>query len=287
MNWKVERVELSEIARQKRQPNYGFVEQSIAGGTAYAIVGGKNTGYFIVGSVLSLTPGFVVELALPELAVADKYRALADEMTERSLGTLWFDSSDNDACDFAWRLGLAIRSGAPMFSASGLNQDVPLEGFTVTTADKGDQARVVELLSSPPLDAGGQTREATLENLNGGCVAVLKKDKDIVGAAVLTPLPGPYVALSTVVMETYSEQPAEIHDKAHRELELLFMNMMATEVAKRKLTLVYSMARQTPQGYLEAQSLRMKVVKQSFTATLQGLPPVFEPNFPEGTRVIV
>jgi len=65
------------------------------------------------------------------------------------------------------------------------------------------------------------------------------------------------------------------------------MNIIASEAATRNLTLVYSMARQTPQGYLEAMSLRMKVVKQSFTATLPGLPPVFSSNFPEGTRVIV
>jgi len=287
MNWTIEPAELSEIQRQKKQPNYGFIEQSLSGGSAYLVGSAKGSGYFLVASQLSLTPGFVVELALPELAVKDQYLALADEMSQRSLGVLWFDSSDQDACDFAWRLGLSIRSGPPLFAWNGLKQDVQLEGFYVKTADKTDQARVVDLLTSPPLDAGGQTHEATLENLEGGCIAVLRKDKDIVGAAVLAPLPGPYVALSSVVMETYSEQPPEVHDKAHRELELLFMNLLASEIAKKNATLVYSMARQTPQGYLEAISLRMKVVKQGFMAVLTGQPPVFNSNFPEGTRAIV
>ena len=106
MSWTVEAVELGAIKRQKKQPNYGFVEQAISGGAAYSIAGSGGSGYFIVASEASLTPGFVIELVLPELAVADKYTALAHEMSKRSLGIMWFDSEDHDACDLAWRLGL-------------------------------------------------------------------------------------------------------------------------------------------------------------------------------------
>src|SRR5882757_2848459 len=111
MAWTIEPTQMSDINRQKRQPNYGFIEQAINGGTAYLIGGAGGAGYFIVGAESSLAPGFVVELILPELAVVDEYAALAVEMSRRSLGVLWFDSSDRDACDFAWRLGLPIRSG--------------------------------------------------------------------------------------------------------------------------------------------------------------------------------
>ena len=162
-----------------------------------------------------------------------------------------------------------------------------IEGFNVAVAEKSEQARVVELLTAPPPDAGGQTREAVIENLEGRCVVVLKKDRDIVGAAVLTPLPGPYVALSSVVMDTYSAMPPGAHETAHRELELLFMNQLGSDAAKKKVTLVYSMARQTPQGYLEALSLRMRVVKQSFMANLTGLPPVFSARLPAGSRAVI
>jgi hypothetical protein len=285
MSWSVERVDLGGIRRNKKLPNYAIIEQAIAGGTAFSIAGGA--GYFIVGAENSLAPGFVVELALPELAVVDKYKALAAEMTRRSLGTMWFDSTDSDACDLAWRLGLTIRSGPPLFVSDGMRQDAPLDGFQVRIAEKADEARVVELLTLPPPDAGGQTKEATKQNLDGGCVAILVNDKDVLGAAVLLPLTGPYVALSAVVMDTFSELPAQAHDKAHRALELFFMTRLASAVAKKGQTLVYSMARQTPMGYLEAISMRMKIVKQSFTANLSAFAPVFEAKIPEGARAII
>jgi hypothetical protein len=287
MKWTIERTELSAVTRRKTQPNYGFIEQAIQGGYAYRILGKGGSGYFIVAPELSLTPGFVVELALPELAVEDRYESLAAHMSERSLGVLWFDSTDRDACDLAWRLGLSIRSGPPLFAWNGLKQDVAMDGFEITTARKADEPRVVELLSAPPLDAGGQTKEATVQNLEGGCVVVLRREKDILGAAVLTPLVGPYVSLSSVVMDTFSELPADSHEKAHRELELLFMNMVAAEVAKKGVVLVYSMARQTPQGFLEAISLRMKVVKQSFMASLNGLPPALSAHLPGGAKAVI
>jgi hypothetical protein len=217
MDWTVEAVELGGINRQKKQPNYGFVEQAIGGGAVYRIGGRGGSGYFLVGSQASLTPGFVVELVLPELAVPDQYYALAVEMSKRSLGVMWFDSEDRDACDFAWRLGLSVRSGPPLFQWNGLRQDVPLEGFQVVVAEKGDQARVVELLTAPPPDAGGQTREAVIENIGGRCIVLLKQDKDVLGAAVLSPIPGPYVALSSVVMDTYSDLPSHAHEAAHRD----------------------------------------------------------------------
>ena len=283
MSWTIEPAELANIKRRKTQPNYGFVEQAIGNGFAYQIVGRGGSGYFIVAPELSLTPGFVVELALPELALKNEYEALAAQMNERSLGVLWFDSLDRDACDLAWRLALSIRSGPPLFASNGLRQDVVLEGFSVDIAGKEDQARVVELLAAPPLDAGGQTPEATVENLEGGCVAVLRKERDIVGAAVLTPLPGSFVSLSTVVMDTFSELPVDAHEKAHRDLELLFMNMLAHQVAKKNMTLAYSMARQTPSGYREAISLRMKLVKQSFMASLSNTPPVLSAQLPAGS----
>ena len=287
MNWTIEPVELKTITRRKTQPNYGFIEQAMQGAYAYQIVGRGSSGYFIVAPELSLTPGFVVELALPELAVKDRYESLAAQMSERSLGVLWFDSTDRDACDLVWRLGLSIRSGPPLFAWTGLKQDVPMDGFAVAIAGKADLARVVELLSAPPLDAGGQTRDAIVQNLEGGCVVVLRREKDILGAAVLTPLAGAHVSLSSVVMDTFSELPADAHEKAHRELELLFMNMVASEVAKKGFTLVYSMARQTPQGFLEAISLRMKVVKQSFMAGLTGFPPVLSAQLPAGAKAVI
>jgi hypothetical protein len=287
MNWTVEAVELGAITRQKIQPNYGFVEQAIPGGTAYLIQGGSSPGYFLVASEASLTPGFVVELVLPELAVQDKYAALANEMSRRSFGVMWFDSEDRDACDLAWRLGLSVRSGPPLFQWNGLRQDVSLEGFQIAVAERSEQARVVELLTAPPPDAGGQTREAVIENLEGRCVVVLKKDQDILGAAVLSPLPGPYVALSSVVMDTFSNLPPSEHEAAHRELELLFMNLLGSEAAQKNVRLVYSMARQTPMGYLEALRLRMTLVKQSFMANLTGLPPAFSPRLPAGARAVI
>jgi hypothetical protein len=285
MNWTIEGVELEGIKRKKGQPNYAIVEQALRGGAAYSIDGGS--GYFLVASELSLVPGFVVELALPKLAAAEQYAALADEMAKRSIGTMWFDSKDQDACDLAWRLGLAVRSGPPLFQWNGLKQDVNLNGFRVAVAEKGDQARVLELLTAPPPDAGGQTREAAIENLEGRCVMVLKKGSDILGTAVLFPLPGPYVALSSVVMDTSSDLPLREHEIAHRQLELLFMNQLGSDLAKKYTTMVYSMARQTPEGYNEAMSLRMKLVKQSFMASLPGMPPTFSPRLPAGSVAVI
>lgn len=274
MSWTVEQVDFKEIRRRKQLPNYGFIEQAMNGGSAY-LVGGKGAaGYFIVASVNSLAPGFVVELALPELAMPDEYAELAHEMRSRSLGVMWFDSSDRDACDFAWRLNLPLRSGPPLFRTNGHGLDVPIEGLEVKTADKGDEAAVIDLLTSAPPDAGGHTREAAIENIEGGCVAVLRKDGDILGAAVVSPEQGPYVALSSVVMKTWADLPPEVHEKAHRELELVFMSLLANDIARRNLQLVYSMARQTPVGYREAIQLNMKLVKQSFTASLREEIPV-------------
>lgn len=287
MKWTIEPTELGTIARRKKQPNYGFIEQAIQGSYAYQIVGKGSSGYFLVAPELSLTPGFVVELVLPELAAEDMYAGLATQMSERSTGVMWFDSLDRDSCDLAWRLGLSLRSGPPLFASTGLKQDVAMDGFAVEIAGKADSERVVELLSVPPLDAGGQTQEATLQNLEGGCIAVLRKEKDILGAGVLTPLVGPYVALSSVVMDTFSDLRPDAHEKAHRELELLFMNMLASEVAKKGSTLVYSMARQTPQGFLEAVSLRMKIVKQSFMASLTGFPPILNARLPTGAKAVI
>ena len=116
---------------------------------------------------------------------------------------------------------------------------------------------------------------------------VLKKEKDILGAAVLSPLLGPYVALSSVVMNTFSDQPLSEHERAHRDLELLFMNLLGSEAAKKKVTMVYSMARQTPMGYVEAMRLRMRPVKQSFTATLTAFPPEFSPRLRAGATAVI
>jgi hypothetical protein len=221
-----------------------------------------------VASEDSLVPGFVIELFLPELAVNDEYTALLDEMRKRSLGVLWFDSSDADACDFAWRLGLRTKVGAPLFCFEGIENDVSLDGFEIGPAQPQDRTKVVELLTSAPADAGGQTKSAAEENFDGGCVAVLKKGKDILGAAVLTPIPGHYLALASVVMETYSNLAGPAHEKAHRDLELIFMNTLARQASQRHFKLVYSMAAQTPEGYVEAVKLKMQLVKQGFMANL-------------------
>ncbi|HYL34619.1 MAG TPA: hypothetical protein VEV17_01760 [Bryobacteraceae bacterium] len=268
MSWSVKKVALADIKRKKAEPNYGFVEQSIANGTAYSIGGKNGSGYFIVASENSLVPGFVVELALPELAVQEEYESLADKMRLHSLGVLWFDSSDRDACDFVWRLGAAIRSGPPLFVFKALKGDIHLDGLEVAVADKSMKDDVVKLLSSAPPELGGQTPEAAAENVDGRCVLVLRKGKDIVGAAVSSPLPGPYAALNSVVMQTYSDLAADTHEKEHRNLELVFMNMVAVETKKKDRDLVYSMARNTPMGYLEAIKLNMTLVKQSFLANL-------------------
>jgi len=273
MSWKIEPVALSEIHRQKRQPNYGFVEQAISGGKVYRLGGSGSAGYFIVASAASLVPDFVVELSLPELAVEDSYRALVAEMVTRSSGVLWFDSTDRDSCDLAWRLGLPIRSGPPLFCWDGYKQDRAPEGSEIKIAGKAEEGQVLELLTSAPPEAGGQTREAAVENLHGGCVAVLKNGEDVLGAAVLSPLPEGYVALSSVIMQTYSPLSPVEHERLHRQVELQFMAFLGSEVAKKNVKMVYSMARQTPTGYLEAISLRMKLVKQSFQADLPGIPP--------------
>jgi hypothetical protein len=270
VNWTVESVAIDAIKRRKQPPNYGFIEQATVGGTAYTIQGEGGAGYFIVASANSLAPGFIVELALPELAVQERYEALLAEMRKRSLGMMWFDSSDRDACDFAWRLNLPIRSGSPLFQADIQVPEISnAAGFEVVTAGKADEDAIVELLTAAPPDAGGQTKEAVLQNLYGGCIAALKRNQEILGAAVLTPLPGCYVALSSVVMRTYADLANEAHQQAHRELELIFMAVLSSRVARRKLGLVYSMARQTPTGYLEAIQLNMKVVKQGFIASLR------------------
>jgi len=264
MAWTVTPVPLANLKRRKRHPNYAFVEQSIAEGAAYTLAGHGTAGYFIVASELSLVPGFVVELSLPELAVPEEYKELADEMAARSLGVLWFDSSDHDACDFAWRLELTLRSGPPLFAWTEGETAPELDDWRVEFARHDDESDMIRMLTTPPLDAGGQTREATIENLRGGCIATLKRYDDIGGAAVLSPLPGPYVGLTTVVMETYSRQPIETHERASRALELAFMRALGSRMASEGLTMVYSMARHTPTGYVEALQLNMEVAKHSF-----------------------
>ncbi len=268
MSWTVEEVPLEDIKRRKTEPNYGFVEQGIAGGTGYRVAGKGNVGHFIVASNDSLVPGFVVELALPELAVQSEYDALAEQMNRHSQGVLWFDSSDRDACDFAWRLGVALRSGPPLFVWKGLKDDVTLQGFDVEVADKSTQHAAVELLTMPPAELGGQTKEAAMEHIAGRCVLLLRKDKDVLGAAITVPVPGPYAALTSVVMDTYSDLPADTHEKTHRDLELVFMNWVAREVRKQHRQVVYSISRASTAGYLEAIKLNMTLVKQSFLANL-------------------
>lgn len=269
MGWVVERVALKEIRRRKTEPNYGFVEHGIAGGSAYKVEGKGGAGYFIVADENSLVPGFVVEVTLPEFAIQDDYEELADEMSRHSLGVLWFDSSDRDAGDLAWRLGVVMRSGPPLFRFDGLKQDLAVPGVEISNADESDKDEAVKLLTSAPPEHGGQTREAAIANVEGKCVVLLRKAKDIIGAAVVCPVPGPYLALNSVVMQTYSDLPTEAHQRAHRNLELFFMNAVALEARKKHRHVVYSMARQTPEGYLEAIKLNMTLVKQSFLANLR------------------
>jgi hypothetical protein len=264
MTWSIEPVDMSQIKRRKQQPNYAFVEQAISNGAGYTISGSGSGGYFIVAPELSLVPGFVVELALPELAAPEEYEKLAVEMASRSFGVLWFDASDQDACDFAWRLGLTVRSGPPLFVWDAGEDGAELDGWDIAVADDSDRGDVVRLLTSAPLDAGGQTEEAAIENLRGGCVMTLKRDGDLAGAAVLSPLPGAYTALTGVIMETYSELALDDHERASRALELAFMHALGARAARNGLTMTYSMAKQTPTGYTEALYLEMKIAKQSF-----------------------
>ena len=135
MSWKITQVDIQEIKRKKSTPYFYSVERMISESTAYKI---ESNGYFIVAPESSLMPKYIVELRLPATIVDAEYKTLLSELTKKSCGMMWFDTSDIDAYDFVWKLRLMLRVGSPLFTWNHLKNFTPRKGYIVRDASKSD-----------------------------------------------------------------------------------------------------------------------------------------------------
>lgn len=247
-----------EIVRARNYPPFSIVEPHISRGTLYSI---DDEGYFIVAPEDCLFPNFVIELFPPRLANFDEYKELSYELVEKSSGFLWFDTDDFRAFDFVWRLRLPLRPSAPLFI---WNDNFDVEPFkksnlSYRTASIEELDVADSILSSVPIWHGGQTKEATKENINGEGVILIEVDSQIVGSASLIPLPENCVAIDPLVI---------LQEHQNLGIEEAFLAEIGTNLASKNISLVGSMRNDNEVAFKIANRLGMKLAKQSYVAQI-------------------
>ena len=261
MAWEITPVSLSEIKRQKSGPRYDFIEHSIREGNAYRL---GSDGYFIVAPERSLMPRFVIELVLPETAKIPEYQKLTFDLVERSSGMLWFDSSDYDAYDFAWRMRLGLRAGSPLFEWDGTkNGHLPTrEGYIVDLAGSSDMKFATELLMSFPQHRGGKASGDIIDfHLSQKQLYVLKTDGHLVGAAIAEDQPNSYASLTLAIRKEYR----------NKGLGTWFAGQIGQRLSEQGKTLLVGMSSDVPESMRAVLKLPMRLVKQSFITTIGSL----------------
>jgi len=256
MSWPISEVKLESISRRKSGPRYDFVERAVAAGTGYRIA---DDGYFIVAPPESLTPRFVVEISLPELAGIEDYKKLSFDLNDRSSGMLWLDTSDLHAFDLAWRLRLPLRAASPLFAWTK-DSKAPSDGPKINIEVPGPgHSKAVRALLDFPVWHGGQTDTAIAEHYAAKQLRIATDDNgDVVGAAVLQTLPENFVAL------TISVAP----DKRNQGIAGAFAAAIAAQLFKDGKTVVAGMANDAPESFRIANRLNMSIVRQAFVAQL-------------------
>jgi hypothetical protein len=262
MDWTVRPTALKSLRRQKQAPAYDFVEQSVNDGSAYCI---GNDGYFVVAPEASLLPRFVVELRLPQLAVIEEYKELCARLNDLSSGFMWFDSSEIDAYDFAWRLRLPLRIGAPLFVWSNKDQELSAQQseasslkVVVRPATHSDRQKATELFTSFPLWLGGQTKLAVMGHLEEGRLLAIEVGEKLVGSAILIPQKDGYVSANVALGP----------DHRNQGIAEAFGRTIGTQLSSEKKTLVGSMINNNPASFRAALRLGMRIAKTSYTAQL-------------------
>lgn len=255
MTWKIEETSVKDLKRSRNGYQYDFVEYATRIGRAYKV--GSN-GYFIVAADGTLLPRFVVELRLPRLATPEDYAALLYAMSERSCGQMWFDSTNIDAFDLAWRMRLPLRAASPLLQWSPKSRAPGLpRGVTIAVATAAQQGGVAKLISTIPPEHGGQTPESTAHHLKRGEVLVLAKRGKVLGAAVVTPSGSKHTWVSLLVMN---------EDSRRQGLGSAFMGAIGKEVSQQGRLAICSMSRENVASFRGAHRLGMEVVQLGFTA---------------------
>jgi len=258
MAWKIAPIKLSEIKRRKTPPFYDFIEHSVARGQAYRI---GDDGYFIVAPEVSLMPRFVIELVLPEKAVIDEYQKLTFDLVERSSGMLWFDSTDYDSYDFAWRMRLPIRAGSPLFAWNHESRPkLPaMAGYKVELAAASDKNEASNLLTSFPQHRGGKSDKSIIDfHFDQKQLYVVKNNSHIAGAAILEDQVGNYASITVSIKQ----------NEMNKGLATWFASELGQELWKKGKTLIAGMSSDVPASLHAVLKLNMRLVRQSFTAMI-------------------
>jgi len=258
MGWNIHPTQIGSVKRRKTPPTYDFIEHCIRRGKAFSI---GDDGYFIVAPSDSLMPGFVIELALPEKALIEEYKSLSYELIERSAGMLWFDSSDLDAFDFAWRLRLPLRAASPLFTWSDEARLPKSSDAGLHVRDGSDQDKLVvrQLLTGFSQHRGGKASADVVDfHFDRNQIRILESNGEVVGAAVLEEQPEGFVALTVAIEDKWR----------NRGFATQFAGILGKELADRGKTMVAGMAHDVPESLRAALSLKMRLVKQSFTGQM-------------------
>jgi hypothetical protein len=254
MSWKITPADIQKIKRKKNAPYFNSVEQMISKSTAYKI---DKNGYFIVAPESSLMPKYIIELHLPVRGVEEEYKTLLGELTKKSCGMMWFDTSDIDAYDFVWKLRLMLRVGSPLFMWNRLENFTPRKGYIIRDASKSDSDRIVSLMSSIPDHHGAQSKDSVKEALKKNYYKALVKDNTVVGAALLRPQPDNYVGMTMVLDSKYRNQA----------LGLYYGALIGEDLAESGKTMVAGMLNDNPPSFKAFQNI-MSIQKYGFVANL-------------------
>jgi hypothetical protein len=258
MAWKITPVKLAEIERRKTPPFYDFIEHSVREGEAYRL---GDDGYFIVAPEVSLMPRFVIELALPEKAQIAEYQTLTFDLVERSSGMMWFDSTDFDAYDFAWRMRLQMRAGSPLFAWDHESRtDLPsMPGYRVDLASADDTKEASDLLTSFPQHRGGKSDKSIVDfHFDQKQLYVLRSNSHIAGAAILEDQAGNFASITVIIKP----------DERNKGLATWFASELGRELWTNGKTLIAGMSSDVPASLHAVLKLKMRLVRQSYTAMI-------------------
>jgi hypothetical protein len=179
----------------------------------------------------------------------------------RSSGMMWFDSTDYDAYDFAWRMRLPMKAGSPLFAWNHEShpQLPAMTGYKVDLASANDKNEASDLLTSFPQHRGGKSDKSIVDfHFHKKQLYVVRNNSHVAGAAILEDQPGNYASI------TVSIKPNEMN----KGLATWFASELGQEIWKNGKTLIAGMSSDVPASLHAVLKLNMRLVRQSYTAMI-------------------
>ncbi|MFN3650376.1 MAG: GNAT family N-acetyltransferase [Armatimonadota bacterium] len=252
----LERIDSDGLERARALPFYDFVETAAKTGEAYSI---NDNGYCIVAHSDSLVPNLVVEIKLPRLRFPDDYVELSYKLNDISSGFMWFDTSMNDAFDFAWRMRLPLRAQSPLYISDGHSLPDSIDGLDVVQADDDHLDTAVALLGNIPDYHGGLRAEFVERKIASRNVLSLVRGDQVHGVVALTEQPNNFVTASAL---------AVLPEERGAGLGQRFAQLLLRRIHGEGKRLVAGMANDVPASARIARSLGMTVQRHAFTAQI-------------------